>query len=356
VENFKVLYDHLFCLQEATVNVKEEPECLTEADKVETEEEETSEESPGLTVKINCADKEIKENKGGDKDTGMENKNESKSFVSSEETTLKQGLEDGTVAKESDPPSSDQDRNGLCDKHSVSGRRSSTKMNEAKCSEEDILIQNDVCLNTDGMVPGLKKTVVCGEEVMECQNATEDFVKVTNGIEKRKRGRPRKPRVGENLETDKDKDNGTCGMSEFSKIDVNNELENIAQSLSNKEILNRKPNKLARRHKEKTVNGLEGMVRKQRTQASKLLSDVLHESGDMDFEEHCKGSEGLGQETTKEENESQNTVTESRPSEGKADSNIDVQKLCNEPKSTSNNMVAANGIEASNVLIPPIES
>jgi len=47
---------------------------------------------------------------------------------------------------------------------------------------------------------------------------------------------------------------------------------------------------------------------------------------------------------------------ESRPSEGKADSNIEVQKLCNETKSTSSNVVAANGIEASNVLIPPIES
>jgi hypothetical protein len=343
VENFTVLYDHLFCLQETTVNFKEEPECLTEADKVEMEEEETSEESPDLTVKINCADKEIKENEGGDKDTGMETKNESKSFVSSKETTLKQGLEDGTVTRESDPPSSDQDRSGLFDKHSISDR-SSTKMNEEKRSEEDILIQNDVCSNSDGMVSGLKKTVVCGEEVMECQNATEDFVKVTNDIEKRKRGRPRKPRVGENIKTDKDKDNGTCGMSEFSKIDVNNELENLAQSLSNKEILNRKPNKLAIRHKEKTVNGIEGVVQKQRTQASKILSDI---SGDMDFEEHCKGSEGLGQETTKEENGSQNTVMESRPSEGKADSNIDVQKLCNEPKSTANSMVAANGSEAS---------
>lgn len=196
------------------------------------EEEKTSEESPSLTVKINCADEEIKENKGVDKDTGMETKNESKSFVSSDETTLKQCLEEGTVARESDPPSSDQYRNGLCDRHSISGRRSSTNMNEAKCPEEDILIQNDVCSYTDDMVPGLKKTMVCGEEVMECQNVTADFVKVTNGVEKRKRGRPRKPRVGENLETDKDKDNGTCGMSEFSKIDVNNELENLVQSIS----------------------------------------------------------------------------------------------------------------------------
>ena len=314
------------------------------------EEEKTSEESPSLTVKINCADEEIKENKGVDKDAGMETKNESKSFVSSDETTLKQCLEEGTVARESDPPSSDQY------KRSVSGRRSSTNMNEAKCPEEDILIQNDVCSYTDDMVPGLKKTMVCGEEVMECQNVTADFVKVTNGVEKRKRGRPRKPRVGENLETDKDKDNGTCGMSEFSKIDVNNELENLAQSISSTEIFNRKPHKLARRHKEKTVNGVEGMVRKRRTQASKILSDVLHKTGAMDFEEQCRGSEGLGEETTKEENESQNTVVESRPSEGKADSNIEVQKLCNETKSTLSNMVAANGIEASNVLIPPIES
>jgi hypothetical protein len=188
VENFEVLYDHLFRLQEATVNVKEEPECLTEADKVDTEEEETSEESPSLTVKINSANKEIKETEGGDKDAGMETENESKSFVSSEETALKQCLEEGTVARESDPPSSDQDRNGLRDKHSVSGRN----MNEAKCPEEDSLVQNDVCSYTDDMVPGLKKTVMCGEESMECQNVTDDFVKVTNGIEKRKRGRPRK--------------------------------------------------------------------------------------------------------------------------------------------------------------------
>ena len=104
------------------------------------------------------------------------------------------------------------------------------------------------------------------------------------------------------------------------------------------------------------MNGLEGMVQKRRTQASKILSDVLHKSGDMDFEEHCRGSEGLGEETTKEENKSQNTVMESRPSEGKADSNFEVKKLCNETESTSSNMVAANGIEASNVLIPPIES
>jgi len=271
---------------------------LTEADKVETEVEKTSEESPSLTVKINCADKEIKENKGVDKETGMETKNESKSFVSTEETTLKQCLEKGTVARESYPPTSDQDRNGLCDKRSVSGRRSSKHMNEAKCPEEDILIQNDLCSYTDDTVRGQKKTVVCGEEVMECQNVTEDFVKVTNGIEKRKRGRPRKPREGENLETDKDKGNGTCGMSEFSKIDVNNELENLAQSISSKENFNRKPHKLARRHKEKTVSGLEGMVQ-ERTQASKILSDVLHISGDMDFEEQCRGSEGLGEETTK---------------------------------------------------------
>jgi hypothetical protein len=88
------------------------------------------------------------------------------------------------------------------------------------------------------------------------------------------------------------------------------------------------------------------MVRKRRTQASKILSDVLRKSGDMDFEEQFRGSEGLGEETTKEENESQNTVMESRPSEGKADSNTEVQKLCNETKSTSSNMVAANGIEA----------
>ena len=352
MENFEVLYDHLFRLQEATVNVKEEPECLTEADKVDTEEEETSEESPSLTVKINSANKEIKETEGGDKDAGMETENESKSFVSSEETALKQCLEEGTVARESDPPSSDQDRNGLRDKHSVSGRN----MNEAKCPEEDSLVQNDVCSYTDDMVPGLKKTVMCGEESMECQNVTDDFVKVTNGIEKQKRGRPRKPRVGENLKTDKDKDNGTCGMSEFSKIDVNNELENLAQSLFRQETFSRKPHKLVRRHNEKTVNGLEGMIQKQRTQTSKILSDVLHESGDMDCEEHCKGSECLGQETTKEENESQNTVMESRPSEGKADSNIDVQKLYNESKSTLSTMVAANGIEASNVLTPPVES
>ena len=53
---------------------------MTEADKVETEEEKTSEESPSLTVKINCEDKDIKENKGVVKDTGMETKNESKSL------------------------------------------------------------------------------------------------------------------------------------------------------------------------------------------------------------------------------------------------------------------------------------
>jgi len=71
------------------------------------------------------------------------------------------------------------------------------------------------------------------------------------------------------------------------------------------------------------VNGVEGMVRKRRTQASKILSDVLHKSGDMDFEEQCRGSEGLDEETTKKENESQNIVVEGRPSEGKAD--IEVQ-------------------------------
>ena len=47
---------------------------------METEEEKTSEESPSLTVKINCEDKDIKENKGVVKDTGMETKNESKSL------------------------------------------------------------------------------------------------------------------------------------------------------------------------------------------------------------------------------------------------------------------------------------
>ena len=53
---------------------------MAEADKVEMEEEKTSEESPSLTAKINCANNEIKENKGVDKDTGMETKNESKTF------------------------------------------------------------------------------------------------------------------------------------------------------------------------------------------------------------------------------------------------------------------------------------
>jgi hypothetical protein len=343
-------------LQEIPVNVEEEPVCLTEVDKVETEEAETGEESSSLTVKTNCADKEIKENIGGDKDTGIETKNEIKSYVSSEETTLKQCLEEGTVARESVPPLSDQHRNDLCDKYAVSGRRSSRNMNEAKCPEEDILIQNDVCSHIDDKVPGLKKTVKCSEQVMECHNVTEDFVKVTNGIEKRKRGRPRKPRVGENRKEYKDKDNGTCDMSEFSKIDVNNELEHLAQSSSSKEIFNTKRNKLARRHKKKTVNGLEGTVQKERTQANEILSVVLDKSGDMDFEEQCRSCESLSQETTKEENESQDTVMENRPSEGKADSNIEVQKLCNETKSTLSTMVAANGIEASNVLIHPIES
>jgi polyhydroxyalkanoate synthesis regulator phasin len=343
-------------LQEAPVNVKEEPECLAEADRMETEEEETSEESSSLRAEINCADKEIKGNVGGGKDNGLETKNESKSYVPSEETTLKQCLEEGTVARKSDLPLSDQDRDGLCDKLSVPGRRSSTKINDVKCPEEDILIQNDVCSQTAGMVPGVKKAVMCDEEAMVCQNVTEKFVKVTNGIEKRKRGRPRKPRVRENLETDKGKNNGTCSMSQLSKIDLNNELESLTQSISSKEIFNRKQYKLARRHKEKTVNGLEGMVRKQRAQATQILSDVLCKPGEMNFEEQRRNSEGLAQQTTKEENESRDTVIESRPPEGKADSSIEIQKLCSETKSTLSNMVAANRIEASNVLIPPVES
>jgi hypothetical protein len=76
----------------------------------------------------------------------------------------------------------------------------------------------------------------------------------------------------------------------------------------------------------------------------------------MIFEEQCRASKGLGQETAKEENESQDTVMESRPSEGKANSNNEVQKLCDETESNSSNMVAANVIGASNVLIPPLES
>jgi hypothetical protein len=341
-------------LQETPVNVKEESECLAEADKMETEEEETSEESLSLRAEINGADKEIKENVGGDKDTAVETKNESKSYVSTEETTLKQCLQEGTVARDSDLPLSGQDRDGLCDKLPVSGRRSSTNMNEVKCPEEDISIQNYVCSQTAGIVPSVKKAVMCDEEGMVCQNVTENFVKVTNGIEKRKRGRPRKPRVGENLKTDKGENNGTCGMSQFNKIDLNNEVENLAHSFSSKEIFNRKQYKPARRHKEKTVNGLAGTERKRRAQASQILSDVLHKPGEMDFEEQCR--EGLGQQNTKEENESRHTVKGSRPSEGKADSSIEVQTLCNETKSTSSNMVAANGIEALNVLIPPVES
>ena len=58
----------------------------------------------------------------------METKHESKSFVSLKETTLKQCLVEGTVARESDPPSLNQDRNGLRDKRSVFGRRSFTNM------------------------------------------------------------------------------------------------------------------------------------------------------------------------------------------------------------------------------------
>jgi hypothetical protein len=338
-------------LQEIPVNVKEEPECVAESDKMETEEEETSEESSSLRAKINCANKEIKENIGNDKHAGIETKNESKSYVSPEKTAPEQCLEEGTIARESDKPLSDQDRNGLCDKSPVSGLRSCTDLNEEKCPEEDILIQNDLCSHADDMVSGVKNAVICDEDVMVCQNVTD-----ADGTEKRKRGRPRKPRAGETLEEDKGTNNGTCGMSEFSKIDLSNELEDFVQSFSSKQVFNMKRNKLGRRHKEKTVNGLEGTVRKQRAEASKVLSDVIHKPGGMDFEEQCRGQEGLGQESTKEESESLGTVMESRPLEVKADSSTEVQKLCNETESTSSNLMAANGIEASSVLILPVES
>jgi hypothetical protein len=354
-------------LQETPANVKEESlDVVAEVnDKMETEEEGTSEKSSSPTPEISYADKEITQTTE-DEGLGIETANENKSHVSLEETTLEYCAEKETVMGEHDLPSSDEDKDVLCDKLSDSGIKSPMDKNEEKFPKEDILIQGDTCPHNDELIPGVNSTVICDEKVMDHQNVTEDSVESGNGIRKRKRGHTKKPAVEENCKTKKHKNKGPCGMSPFNKIDLNNELESLAESFSDNEIIKRKVNKLARRHKKKlqpkntSVNGLgKGLVKKQRVQASRISSDASNELGfevdEIHFEEQSRGNGGLEQETTKEEKEGVSIMENMPLEEVKADSSTDMQKMCNETKSSPSD-VAANGIETPSVLILPVES
>jgi hypothetical protein len=357
-------------LQETPPNVKEESfDSVAELDdKMETEEEETSEESSGPTPEISYADKEIKDKSGHGENTGIEMIIKNEPHVSSEETAVEYCVREEPMEKESALPSSDKDKNGLCDKLPDSDIKSSTDINEEKYPKKDILIQNDTCSH-DVMVPEVNSIVMCDEKVVVDQNVIDGLVKSIHSI--RKRGRPRKQTVQDNLETNKHKNNDPRDMSAFSKMTLNNELESLAESFSANEVFNRKQHKLGRRHKKKlhsttfgkdtSVNGLEkGMIKKQRGKASKISSTVANnlgfEVGEIHFEEQCGRSGDFGRETTEEEKESVDMIVENMPLEVKADSSIEVQKMCNETKSSSPTVVTLNGIEAPSVLILPVES
>jgi hypothetical protein len=359
---------YLYCLQEPPADVKEESvTVVAEVDnKMETEEEGASERSSDPTPEVSYADKEITQKTKGE-DLAIETANGSNSHALSEETTMEHCAEKEAVIKESDLPSTDEDKDVLCENLSDSGIKSSTGLNEEKFPNEDTLIQEETCPHNDELVPEINSTVIHDEKVMDQKNVTEDSVESGNGIQKPKRGQPKNPAVEENCKAKKHKNKGPCGMSSFDKINLNNELESLAESFSDNEILKRKVSKLSRRHKKKlqskgtSVNGLEeDLVKKQRVRTSRISSNVSTELGfeghEIHFEEQCRGNGGLEEETTKEEKEGVNMMENMPLEEVQADSSADMQKMCNEARSSPSDIVAANGIETSSVLILPVES
>lgn len=353
---------YLFCLQEPPANVKEESVDVAEVDnKMEVEEEEASEKLSDPTPEVSYADKEISQKTKGD-DLAIETANGSKSHALSEETTVEHCAEKETAIKESNLPSTDEDKDVLSENLSDSDIKSFTDMNEEKFPKEDTLIQDDTCPHKDELIPEVNGTLICDEKVMDHQNVTEDSVESSNGIQKQRRGAA----VEENHETKKHKNKGPYDTSLFNKIDLNNELESLAESFSDNEIFKKKVNKLARRHKKKlqpkdtSVNGLgEDLVKKKTVRTSRISSDVSNELGfkgdDIHFEEQCGGNGGLEEETT-EEKEGVNIMEDMPLEEVQADSSTNMQKMCNETRSSPSDIVAANGIEASSVLILPVES
>jgi hypothetical protein len=358
-----MVFIFLFCLQEAPANSKESLEFVAEVDdKIETEEEEASEESSGPVPEIDYADKEIKGKTEHGESTGIKMVIENEPHVSSEGTAVEYCVTEETMAKESALPSSDKEKNGLCDTLSDSDMKSCTEINEEKYPKENI-VQTNTC-SYDDTNPEVNSIVMCDDKVMADQNVTEDYVESSSGVQKRKRGRQRKPTVQKNLETNEH------GISTFSKIALNNELESLAQSFSGDVVFDRKQRKLARSHKKKlqsatfgedtSINGLEkGMVKKKgraRKMSSAVGNELGFEVGEIHFQGQCGGNGGFGQETTEQEKESVDMITENMPSEVKADSSIEVQKMCNETKSSSTTVLPVNGIEATSVLILPVES
>jgi hypothetical protein len=351
----------IVCLQDPPANVKEESlDVVPEGDnKMETEGEGASEKSSNPIPEVSCADKEIAQ-KTKDEELGVETANENKSHILSEETTVECCAERETVIQESDLPSTDEDKGVLCENVFESGEKSLTDTNEEKFPKEDTLIQDDTCPQNEESVPEVNNTVICDEKVRDHQSDTKDSVESSNCVRKKKRGHPKNPAVEENRETKRHKNKGCHDISAFSKLDLNNELESLAECFSDHEVFKRKANKLSRQHKKKletkgtSVNGLgEDPVEKQRVRASGISSDMANELGFGGGEIH---PEGVEHKNTEEEKEHVN-ITEKMPlQEVQADSGTDMQKMCNETNSSTPNIVAANGIEASSVLVLPIES
>jgi hypothetical protein len=386
-------------LQEPPANFKEESlDFVPEADnKMETEEEGASEMSSNLMPEVSYAAKDIAQKTNGE-DLGIETANGNKSSIFSGETAVECCAEKETVIKESDLPSAHEDKDGYCENLYDSGIKSLTDTNKEKCEnlsdsdiksvtdtnkekcenlsdsgiksltdtnkeklpKEDTLIQDDSCPHKDELIPEVKSTVICDEKVMDQQGVTGDSLDSSNCVQKQKRGRPKNPAAEENLKAKKLKNKGAHNISPFNRIDLNNELESLAESFSDNEILKTKVNKLARRHKKKlepkgtSVNGLgEDLVKKQRIRASRISSDISNEPG-HEANEIQHGD--LEEENTEEEKGGGNIAEKTLLEGVRADSGTDMQKMCNETKSSTSDIVAANGIEASSVLILPVES
>jgi hypothetical protein len=347
-------------LQEAQAKVKEESLDIVPEDdnKMQTEDEVADEKSSDPIPEVSCADKEIAQ-KTEDEDLGIETANGNKSHMLSEETAAECCAEKETVIKESDLPSADEDKDVLCENVSDSGEKSLTDMNKEKLSMEDTLSQDDMCPLNDELIPDVNSAVICHEKIMDHQSVTGDYVESSNCVRMKKRDHPNNPAVQENRKTKRHKSKGAHGISQFNKVDLNSELESLAESFSDKEIFKRKANKLARRHKKElgpkgtSVNGLgEEAVKKQVGQASRIPSDVSNELGFEGDEIHPRGLEQGNTEEEKGVN-----IREKMPlEEVQAGPGTDMQNMCNEFKSGTSDIVATNGIEASSVLILPIES
>jgi hypothetical protein len=86
-----------------------------------------------------------------------------------------------------------------------------------------------------------------------------------------------------------------------------------------------------------------------------VSNELGFKGDDIHFEEQCGGNGGLEEETT-EEKEGVNIMEDMPLEEVQAESSTNMQKMCNETRSSPSDIVAANGLEASSVLILPVES